>query len=380
MKTTLALSLCALTLAASTAAAAPTPAPTPTPGTPQLGGIMKGLETAKKARELIITDEDEAKLGQGVSEKVRARYGVVQDVAVHKYVTLVGMALAQSTKRPNLPWTFIVLDTDGVNAFAAPGGYIHITRGALGLLKSESELAGVLAHEITHVVEKHTIAGIKKSKGAQFLADATLKDPGVFQGLVDSMTEAVLSGFGRNEELESDREGLRLANRVGYSPAGLGMFLTRLTDRNSASSEKQGLFASHPEMKERLDKLAAQIVAEKLNATATLEDRYKKNISYTAKALTEIAPVAGGAAGLAGGSSKSAKEEEKPEPKKKGFGLGSLIKPTGSEKKSAEVSGSGAARGVNTELNAKGGSNPKLVAVTVTPGDVAAFLKEGKLK
>lgn len=380
MKTTLAFSLCALTLAASVAAAAPMPAPIPTPATPQLGGIMKGLETAKKIKDLKISEADEIKLGQGVSDKVRARYGVVQDVAVHKYVTLVGMALAQSTKRPNLPWTFIVLDTDGVNAFAAPGGYIHITRGALGLLKSESELADVLAHEITHVVEKHTVAGIEKNKGFQLAGEETLGDAKVFSRLIDKAFEAVLDGFGRKEEMESDREGIRLANATGYSPAGLGAFLQRLSERNSGSSEKQGLFASHPEMKDRLDSLAAQIKAEKLTASATLEDRYKKNISYTAKALTEISPVADGAAGLAGGSSKSGKEEGKPEPKKKGFGLGSLVKPASTEKKSAEVTGAGAARGVNTEVNAKGGGNPKLVAVTVTPGEVAAFLKEGKLK
>ena len=69
-----------------------------------------------------------------------------------------------SSSRPNLPWTFIVLDTDGVNAFAAPGGFIHITRGALGAARHEAELAGVLAHEITHVTEKHTVKAIQKGK------------------------------------------------------------------------------------------------------------------------------------------------------------------------------------------------------------------------
>src|ERR1051325_6697479 len=125
----------------------------------QLGGLGKGLQIAKKAndvRDLAMTDAEEQQLGQNVSQKVRERYGVVQDAAVHKYVSLVGLALAQGSTRPALPWTFIVLDTDGVNAFAAPGGYVHITRGALALIKSESELAGVLAHEMIHVTEKHT--------------------------------------------------------------------------------------------------------------------------------------------------------------------------------------------------------------------------------
>src|SRR5262245_4479453 len=102
------------------------------------GGISKGIGIAKKAndvRNLQVTDAEEQELGKQVSDKIRTRYGVVQDANVHRYVSLVGLALAQGSTRPNLPWTFIVLDTDGVNAFAAPGGYVHITRGALALIK-----------------------------------------------------------------------------------------------------------------------------------------------------------------------------------------------------------------------------------------------------
>jgi hypothetical protein len=117
-------------------------------------------------------------------------------------------------------------------------------------------------------------------------------------------------------------------------------------------------------------------------STASLEDRYHKFISYKAKAQTEIVAVTEGAAGLAGGSAKSDKQEEKKQeqPKKKGFGIGSLLKPSGSETKSAEVTGSGASRGVDTERNAKGGSNPTLVVVRVSPSDIQAFKKEGSLK
>jgi predicted Zn-dependent protease len=309
----------------------------------------------------------------------------VQDPAVHRYVALVGMAVVGESSRPNLPWRFIVLDTDGVNAFAAPGGFIHITRGALALMASEAELAAVLAHEIQHITEKHTVKAIQKSKAAQIGAQETLKDSKVFSRIVDATTEMVMAGFGRNEELESDREGVRLANRVGYDPKALAAFLARLFDRNKGATEKQGLFASHPEMQERLDKIAAQVKAEKLASAATLEDRYRKNISYKPKAQTEITAVASGAAGLAGGSKKddqAADEDKKPaeKPKKSGFGLASMLKPSGSEKKSAEVTGSGASRGVDTERNAKGGAVSTLVSVTITPADVAAFKKQGNLR
>src|SRR5688572_24710600 len=119
----------------------------------QLGQIGGAVKRAQQFKELQITDAEEQELGASVSEKIRERYGVVQDAAVHRYVSLVGGVLGQASSRPNLPWTFVVLDTDAVNAFAAPGGFVHITRGALALIENEAELAGVLAHELIHITE-----------------------------------------------------------------------------------------------------------------------------------------------------------------------------------------------------------------------------------
>src|SRR5688572_22019205 len=137
----------------------------------QLGGIGRRVQQAQERKqqfdEINVTEEEEIKLGADVSLKIRERFGVVQNPDVHKYVTLVGTMLTEQTSRPKLPWTFIVLDTDGVNAFAAPGGFVHITRGALALIKSEAELAGVMGHEIAHVAQKHTVNAIRKSKTVQ---------------------------------------------------------------------------------------------------------------------------------------------------------------------------------------------------------------------
>jgi predicted Zn-dependent protease len=288
-----------------------------------------------------------------------------------------------------------VLDTDGVNAFAAPGGFVHVTRGALALLNSEAELAGVLGHEIVHITEKHTIEAIKKGKATDFGIDlGSDMAPGGGLGkaalskLADKTFDMVMAGFGRGEELESDRLGVALANKVGYAPQGLGTFLTTLAERNKASIEKQGLFASHPEMKERLDTLAAIAAAQKPAGTATLEERYRRHIAYEPRSQAEIAQVTGGAAGLAGGGKPAASTEpkkegqasEEKEKKKRGFGLGNLTRPGGDEKKSAQVTGSGAGRGVDTERNAEGGGNPALVSVRLTPQDLEAFKKEGELK
>src|SRR5262245_3348998 len=173
----------------------------------QLGSIVKH---AQQVHDLEINDEDEQKIGAGVSEKIRARYGVVQDPAIHKYVTLVGLTLTSHSSRPNLPWKFIVLDTDGVNALAAPGGIIHITRGALSLMKSEAELADVLGHEIIHITEKHTLKAIQKGTATKIAAEETGAGGAVFGELVNKATNVVMAGFGRGEELEADQKGIVL--------------------------------------------------------------------------------------------------------------------------------------------------------------------------
>lgn len=356
----------------------------------QLGQIGGAVKRAQQLRDIHMSDAEEQQLGAAVSERVRVRYGVVQDANVHRYVALVGTALAQVSEKPTFPWTFIVLDTDAVNAFAAPGGFVHITRGALALLQSEAELAAVLGHEIIHIAEQHTIRALQKSKSIQMGADETLSgNAALFNSLVDNVYLRILDGsFGRAEENESDEKGVALANRLGYAPQGLSGFLTRLQERNKDSNDKRGLFASHPEMKERLERLAKQITTQRLAGKATLEDRYRKNIPYTPVPITSIAMVEAGTAGLAGSNAKvEEKPPEKPEekkaeepPKRRGFGgLTRMLPGGGGEKKSAQVTASAAARGVDPERDAQGGSNPKPVPVKITAADIAAFKKEGGL-
>ncbi len=358
----------------------------------QFGILDKGLKKAqdvqdakKKIDDLNVTDEEEAKIGSDVSLKIRQRFGVVQDAAVHKYVTLVGTLLAQQSERPKLPWTFIVLDTDGVNALAAPGGYIHITRGALSLMKNEAELADVLGHEIIHVTEKHTIHAIQKGKAIQMGANETLaNNPAILGKLVDKATEAVMAGFGRNEELDADEKGIVVAAAAGYDPHGLAAFLTTISERNKNSSSKQGLFASHPEMDERLKKLDKEIADKKLSGAVVMDARFHENVKYKPVDQAAIAGVTKGAAGLAGDDSSQKKSDDKPaddgKKKKGGFVLGKLMTSSGPEQKSAEGTSGAAARGVtDSERDAKGGSNPAMVAVKVTAAELTAFKKEGKL-
>jgi predicted Zn-dependent protease len=340
-----------------------------------LGGAMKRVQqaqdTKKKFDDLTFTDDEEAAIGADVSAKVRQRFGVVQDPAVHKYVSLVGMTVAKASDRPDLPWTFIVLDTDGVNAFASPGGFVHITRGALGLIQNEAELAGVLGHEIGHVTRKHTINALRKNAAVKIGTSAASDRSSFLSSVGNVVYNNVLeNAYDRGDELDADRMGVELPQKVGYQGAALGTFLTRLDDRNKDQAEKNGLFASHPETKERIDKIAALAASGK--TTAVVAARYKSNISYQPAPITSIAVVADGASGLAGSSSKDDKKEE---PKKKGFGLGALKQTVAPEKQSAQVSASGGARGVGPDRAAKGGSNSNPVKTAVTANELTEFKK-----
>jgi len=353
-------------------------------------GIKGKIDSvAAKYKDIEITDQEEVRLGANISERIRAKYGVVQDPAIHKYVTLAGMVLAKKSSRPNIPYQFIVLDTDGVNAFAAPGGFVHITRGALALMKNEAELAGVLGHELAHITEKHTIRAVQKNKAFQMAASqkSVSADPALLRRLEDEMFKIVFAGFGRADELDADEHGLAVTANAGYDATGLKQFLTTLKERNTGSEIKQGLFASHPEMDERLQKIDSTIQRSNWSGGAVDQARLQKYVKYKPVPLAEIAVVQAGAAGLAGGGKEGEekkKDDEQQEPKKKSrFSLAKLKNPLGGgeeKTQSAEVTGSGGSRGVDKERLAKGGSNPALVAVTVTDQEIQAFIKEGNLK
>lgn len=344
-----------------------------------LGKLKKALDTVTKLSDLDISEEDEIALGESISLKIRSIYGVEQDVDATRYVSLVGLVVADKSDRRDLPYRFIILDSDQINAFAAPGGFIHITRGALASMKDEAELAGVLGHEIGHVTEKHTINGIKKMRGIELAeGQTTLRgNAAVLDKVADQMTDAILAGFGRKEELESDEVGVEFAYDAGYDPNGLMRFLETLKKSNEREDSRSGLFASHPETDERIKKLEKQIRKDLSDERAVLADRYVSNIEYQ-PASGEIEELAvEGARGVAGGS--QGKKEEK---KKSRFSLSKLSDPlaSGEKQERAEVTGSGAARGVGKEAKEESGpKNPNLVAVQITKDDLKKFKRDGNL-
>lgn len=355
------------------------------PAFAQLGGITRGIGKAKEAKakvdDMHLSEREERQLGERISTMVTDRFGVYQDVAVTKYVTLVGTVLAQASSRPNLPWQFIVLDTDGVNAYAAPGGYVHITRGMLGLIKNEAELAGVLGHEIAHISEKHTVGAIEKAARTKTGTELGTRAAGA-DGLTGELLNR-LAGLGydilfenrydRKQEIESDIVGLRLASKAGYAPTGMTSVLKKIAARNQGMKEPNGLFASHPLIEDRLEEMEETIKKEKLNATATVQPRYAQTITFDVKPATAIAMNVAGVRGAVG-DSPAPKEEAKKE-EKKGGGLSGLAKFGGSKSQNSQTVASAGSRGGVPDRDAVGGPNKSRVKVTLTPSEIIAFKK-----
>jgi predicted Zn-dependent protease len=379
----------ALVLTLSTIGAAPAHA--------QLGGLSGRLKQAQDAKakvdkiaDLKMSDADERKLGEEVSAKLRQEFGVYQDKDVTKYVSLVGNVLAQASSRPQLDWQFIVLDTDGVNAFASPGGIVHITRGALGLIKNEAELSGVLGHEITHVTAKHTVRAIQKNKLVSLGADEVGGSGGLTQSVISKLAGAaykniISNAFDRDDEVEADKVGIELGNKAGYAPGALSDVLKRLEERNKDQEQPNGMFASHPLIADRVASIAKVVKDEKLSGSATVASRYRKHITFEAKPLADI-PVIEGTRGLTGGDSKASKDpkdskdtkdkDKKEEPKKKGGLLGKVGLTSGSQAQNTQTVASAGARGLGQpDRDAKGGSNPNKVDILVTPAEIADFKK-----
>jgi predicted Zn-dependent protease len=161
-----------------------------------------------------------------------------------------------------LPWLFAVIESDGINAFAAPGGYIVVTRGLYSLLENEAQLAAVLAHEISHVVRKHHLQALQKSMQRDFwsklavMSVADDEDRAHLDKLVNAGVQLYAVGLDRVYEYDADQDGVVLAARAGYDPYAMLDVLTTIDSINPESSELTVMLNTHPPTAERLDQLA----------------------------------------------------------------------------------------------------------------------------
>jgi len=221
-----------------------------------------------------MSESQEVQTGRQEDAKVRKEYGVYDNNALQQYVNEVGQRLAKASHRPQLQYSFVVVDSPEINAFALPGGYIYITRGILAYLNSEAELAGVLAHEIGHVTARHSVQQVSAATAAG--VGATLLQVFVPElrnqagdSVINLLGNVLLSGYGREHELEADRLGAQYLARTGYDPQAMikviGVLKNQeLFDAEVAKSEGRqprsyhGVFASHPDSDTRLQQVVGE--------------------------------------------------------------------------------------------------------------------------
>jgi predicted Zn-dependent protease len=200
--------------------------------------------------------QDEVKIGRQIAGNLLGAAPLVKDAKLQQYVNRVGRWVASRSGRPDLSWTFAVIESGDINAFAAPGGYVFVTRGLYIRLKDEAELAGVLSHEIAHVQQQHHLKVLQQQQliglGSELLGKQLSGDAAV-QRLIGSGAEIMARGLDKSAEFEADRIGVVLATRAGYDPWGLPSVLQ---DIGSVSKTDAGgvalLFKTHPHPDERL--------------------------------------------------------------------------------------------------------------------------------
>jgi predicted Zn-dependent protease len=241
-----------------------------------LGGLGKILEKsgddrAAKLGNVInttksafgeVTPEQEREVGQQAAAVLLGAAPPVDNDALQRYVNHVGNWIALQGERPDLQWRFAVLDDNDVNAFAAPGGYIFITKGLLLNMQSESELAGTLAHETVHVLRKHHLTAVQKGARlnlATLAAGEAVKNDqrrAQMEKITGGFKELYSRGLDKEDEFEADRMGIVIAARAGYDPYGLPAVLQTLGAMNPQDGALAFMFKTHPAPAKRLERLS----------------------------------------------------------------------------------------------------------------------------
>jgi len=238
---------------------------------------------AKVVAALIpISDEEERTLGRDVAARVIGRFGLEKDIKHTYYLNLVGTALAQRSDRPNLAYRFAILATDDVNAYSCPGGYIFVTRGALNMVQDEAELAAVLAHEISHVTEKHIIKALQQSKlmqvSGEVAADAFKQGGALFNQMSDFATDALFKGLSKTDEYASDSKAIEYLDHLGYDYPAMFSVLKELEQRRKQGKAKV-LAQTHPSPGDRISHLKQAESGMKLDSPTgiRLKARFDQN-------------------------------------------------------------------------------------------------------
>ena len=232
---------------------------------------------------MLVSESQEVQMGRQADQQVGAAYGIYPDEGVQAYVARLGKQLAAVSERPDLPWTFRVVDDPTVNAFALPGGFIYVTRGLMTHLDSEAELVSVLGHEIGHVTARHSAAMVSKQQltmlglGVGMIVRPELQQ---FGQLAEAGVSLMFLKFGRDAEREADDLGLRYLGREDYDPQEAVQVFSVLdrVSRQTGEGRLPSWLSTHPAPEDRAQRLQAAIATGKLSGDKVNREEYLSHL------------------------------------------------------------------------------------------------------
>jgi len=243
------------------------------------GLITLGFAVALGVSACGVSQQQEVQIGQQESAQIQQQLPLVQDAVINQYVTSLGNQIASHTSRADLQWQFYVVNTDVVNAFALPGGIVYVNRGVLERADRMDELAGVMAHEIEHVVRRHSVKQMEQMQGANVgvALACTLTNICSNQAAAAAINvggTAIFAKFSRTDEVQADEGGFQNVINAGISPEGMLSFFQKLLaeEQQSNNSNVSSWFSDHPGTQDRIadiQRMLAQVPASQLRNLTT---------------------------------------------------------------------------------------------------------------
>ena len=246
----------------------------PSFGVSWLDLIIRGVQVVQISN---ISKTQEVELGTSINQELikSGQAKIYRNQSINDYINQIGQRLAKTSERPDIPYTFQIVNDNGINAFATMGGYVYVNKGLIAAADNEAELASVIGHEIGHIAARHGIEHMRDSAVAQGLLSAAGLDRS--DAVQIGVELAVSRPNGRSDELEADRFGLNNMIKANYAPAGILGFMQKLLQ---AGGSTPSFLSTHPATSERIKILQGQINPQTANVGDGLDNRaYKKNTS-----------------------------------------------------------------------------------------------------
>ena len=251
--------------------------------------VLTLFVVAKPVQAGLISQEQEIEMGHETAMALEAKYGLSQDPYLQERVDRIGQRLAAVSGRNDIKYSFKVLNCNEVNALACPGGFIYVYKGLLDYMPTDTELAGVLGHEVGHVAKKHTVNAIEKQMWTSLILLAATRGQGL--GLVQAAQNALFAGYSRTDERGADKEGVKNTINAGFNPYSMLITVEKLDDLSKqGGGGSYGLFSSHPEPEERVKRVMKQLKEYDIHPDVVIvnddfatvqEDNWKFNITQS---------------------------------------------------------------------------------------------------